>query len=110
MTDRITSPFGYYSTAREVAAGHDLTGRSAVVTGGATGIGIETARALAEAGAAVTLAVRNPEAGAAAAADINRTAKGAKTCLYVADAGRLYLAVPQQEGKDGPEVWVYQVK
>jgi DNA-binding beta-propeller fold protein YncE len=38
------------------------------------------------------------------------TAKGAKTCLYVADTSRLYLAVPQQEGKDGPEVRVYQVK
>jgi DNA-binding beta-propeller fold protein YncE len=38
------------------------------------------------------------------------TAKGAKTSLYVADTGRLYLAVPQQEGKDGPEVWVYQAK
>jgi NAD(P)-dependent dehydrogenase (short-subunit alcohol dehydrogenase family) len=89
MTDRITSPFGYYSTAREVAAGHDLTGRSAVVTGGATGIGIETARALAEAGAAVTLAVRNPEAGAAAAADINRTAKGAKTTVGPLDLSNL---------------------
>jgi DNA-binding beta-propeller fold protein YncE len=38
------------------------------------------------------------------------TAKGAKTCLYVPDTGRLYLAVPRQEGKDGPEVRVYQVK
>jgi DNA-binding beta-propeller fold protein YncE len=38
------------------------------------------------------------------------TAKGARTCLYVADKGRLYLAVPQQEGKEGPEVWVYKVK
>jgi DNA-binding beta-propeller fold protein YncE len=38
------------------------------------------------------------------------TAKGAKTCYYAADVGRLYLAVPRQEGKEGPEVWVYQVK
>ncbi len=38
------------------------------------------------------------------------TAKGAKTCLYVPESGRLYLAVPRQEGKEGPEVWVYQVK
>lgn len=38
------------------------------------------------------------------------TAKGAKTCLYVPDTGRLYLAVPQQEGKGGPEVRVYRVK
>jgi DNA-binding beta-propeller fold protein YncE len=38
------------------------------------------------------------------------TAKGAKTCLYVPETGKLYLAVPRQEGKDGPEVWVYQAK
>ncbi|MGA0603445.1 oxidoreductase [Caulobacter sp. KR2-114] len=74
MSDRITSPFGYRSTAREVAAGHDLTGRRAIVTGAATGIGIETARALAERGAQVTIAVRKPDLGAAAAADINSTA------------------------------------
>jgi len=53
---RVTSRFGAYSTAREVAAGHDLSGKTAIVTGGATGIGIETARALAEAGAEVVLA------------------------------------------------------
>jgi DNA-binding beta-propeller fold protein YncE len=38
------------------------------------------------------------------------TAKGAKTSLYVPQMGRLYLAVPRQEGKEGPELWVYQVK
>ncbi len=38
------------------------------------------------------------------------TAKGAKTCLYVPQTKRLYLAVPRQEGKDGPEVRVYQAK
>jgi DNA-binding beta-propeller fold protein YncE len=38
------------------------------------------------------------------------TVKGAKTSLYVPDRGKLYLAVPRQEGKDGPEVHVYQVK
>jgi NAD(P)-dependent dehydrogenase (short-subunit alcohol dehydrogenase family) len=76
MTDRITSPFGPFSTAREVLAGHDLTGKTAVVTGSASGIGVETARALAEAGAEVVLAVRNIEAGATVAADIAKTAKG----------------------------------
>jgi hypothetical protein len=38
------------------------------------------------------------------------TAKGAKTCLYVPETSRLYLAVPRQEGKEGPEIRVYQVK
>ncbi len=71
MTDLITSPFGAFTDAADVAAGHDLTGKRAIVTGAATGIGIETARALAARGALVTLAVRKPDAGAAAAADIN---------------------------------------
>ncbi|MDO9409308.1 SDR family NAD(P)-dependent oxidoreductase [Patulibacter sp.] len=58
------------STAAEVVDGIDLSGRRAVVTGGASGIGIETARALAGAGAEVTIAVRNPAAGEEAARDI----------------------------------------
>ena len=76
MSDRITSRFGATSTAREVAAGHDLNGRTAIVTGAATGIGVETARALAEAGATVTLAVRNTDAGQVIADEINQTAPG----------------------------------
>ncbi|HEX4249094.1 MAG TPA: SDR family NAD(P)-dependent oxidoreductase [Pseudonocardia sp.] len=67
---RITTPFRFESTAAEVAEGIDLSGRRAIVTGGASGIGVETARALAGAGAEVTLAVRNPDAGAPVAADI----------------------------------------
>jgi NAD(P)-dependent dehydrogenase (short-subunit alcohol dehydrogenase family) len=67
---RITTPFTHDSTAAEVAAGVDLTGRRAVVTGGASGIGVETARALAAAGAEVTLAVRNTAAGERVAAQI----------------------------------------
>src|SRR2546423_1807364 len=55
--------FGFESTAEQVVAGVDLTGRRAVVTGGASGIGLETARVLAGAGAEVTIAVRDPAAG-----------------------------------------------
>ena len=69
---RITTPFTRDSTADEVLAGVDLTGRRAVVTGGASGIGVETARALAAAGAEVTLAVRDTEAGERTAAEIAR--------------------------------------
>jgi DNA-binding beta-propeller fold protein YncE len=36
------------------------------------------------------------------------TVKGARTCLFDPEAGRLYLLVPRQAGKEGPEVWVYQ--
>ncbi len=69
-SNRITTPFGEQSTAAEVIAGIDLTGKRAIVTGGASGIGVETARALAGAGAEVTLAVRNVEAGVRTAKDI----------------------------------------
>lgn len=61
--DLITTPFGFASTADQVIAGVDLSGQRAIVTGGSSGIGIETARALASAGADVTLAVRNLDAG-----------------------------------------------
>ena len=67
---RITTPFSATSTAGEVVAGIDLSGRAAVVTGAASGIGIETARALAATGAAVTLAVRDVGAGRDVAKDI----------------------------------------
>ncbi|MDT5340696.1 MAG: hypothetical protein QOD90_6201 [Mycobacterium sp.] len=71
MTNRlITTPFGFDSTAAEVIAGIDLSGRRAIVTGASSGIGIETARALADAGAEVTLAVRDVAAGDRVAADI----------------------------------------
>ncbi|BCY11217.1 SDR family NAD(P)-dependent oxidoreductase [Actinoplanes sp. L3-i22] len=59
--------FGATTTAAEVLAGVDLTGRRAVVTGGASGIGLETARVLAAAGAEVTIGVRDVEAGRRAA-------------------------------------------
>ncbi|MER6435981.1 SDR family NAD(P)-dependent oxidoreductase [Streptomyces sp. NPDC001185] len=65
----VTTPFGFESTAAEVAEGVDLAGRQAVVTGASSGIGAETARVLAATGAGVTLAVRDTVAG-------ERVAKG----------------------------------
>jgi NAD(P)-dependent dehydrogenase (short-subunit alcohol dehydrogenase family) len=69
----IRTPFGVESTAQDVVAGIDLTGKRAIVTGGSSGIGVETARALAGAGAEVTLAVRDTDAGDRTAADITTT-------------------------------------
>jgi NAD(P)-dependent dehydrogenase (short-subunit alcohol dehydrogenase family) len=57
----IGSGFGASSTAAEVLDGIDLTGRTALVTGGYSGIGIETTRALAGAGAHVIVPARRPE-------------------------------------------------
>jgi NAD(P)-dependent dehydrogenase (short-subunit alcohol dehydrogenase family) len=62
--------FDRTTTAAEVLDGVDLTGRRAVVTGGAGGIGLETARALAGAGADVTVATRDLEAARRAADEI----------------------------------------
>ncbi|MEA2448511.1 MAG: hypothetical protein QOG63_443 [Thermoleophilaceae bacterium] len=70
---RITTQFGFESTADEVAAGIDLTGTRVVVTGASSGIGVETARTLAGSGAEVTLAVRDVEAGERTAKDISAT-------------------------------------
>ncbi len=71
MTTLITTSFGAESTAAEVVAELDLSGRRMIVTGGASGIGIETARALAGQGAEVTIAVRDVNAGERVAADID---------------------------------------
>jgi len=68
---RITTAFGAETTAAEVVEGIDLSGRRAIVTGGASGIGLETARALAGRGAEVTLGVRDLEAGERAAAELD---------------------------------------
>ncbi|MFG2452818.1 SDR family NAD(P)-dependent oxidoreductase [Streptomyces sp. NPDC048512] len=58
---RLTTPFSAKATAAEIAEGVDLSGRRALVTGGASGIGTETVRALAAAGAEVTVVTRRPE-------------------------------------------------
>jgi NAD(P)-dependent dehydrogenase (short-subunit alcohol dehydrogenase family) len=68
--DLITTPFGFETTALEVVDGVDLSGKRAIVTGGASGIGVETARALAQAGAEVTIAARKLDAAEAVAADV----------------------------------------
>ena len=55
----IQSAFGARSNAMDVVQGISLQGRNAIVTGGASGLGLETSRALVSAGASLTLAVRN---------------------------------------------------
>ena len=53
----LKSGFGAKTTAKEVLAGRDLTGNVAIVTGGYSGVGLETTRALAEAGAAESIPI-----------------------------------------------------
>ena len=72
-TDLIHTQFGADSTAAEVIEGISLSGKRAIVTGGSSGIGVETARSLASAGAEVTLAVRDTQAGDRTATEISAT-------------------------------------
>lgn len=58
----LNSGFGFHSTAAEVLAGIDLSGKLAIVTGGHSGLGLETTKVLAGAGARVLVLARNPEA------------------------------------------------
>ena len=66
----IGSGFGAASTAAEVIAGLDLTGKTAVVTGGYSGIGVETVRAFRSAGAKVVVPVRDMAKAKANLADM----------------------------------------
>lgn len=66
MTD-----FGYRTTAADAMAGISLAGKQVIVTGGYAGIGLETVRALADAGAHVTIAARDAARGEATARTLN---------------------------------------
>jgi len=82
----IHSGFGHRSTAREVLAGCHLDGRTAIVTGGYSGLGLETTRALAEAGANVIVPARSAEKARAALAGIARVEQ---EVLDLADPGSI---------------------
>jgi len=62
----IGSGFGASTTAGEIIRGCDLSGKIAIVTGGYSGIGVETVRALASAGANVIVPARDHDRAAAA--------------------------------------------
>jgi NAD(P)-dependent dehydrogenase (short-subunit alcohol dehydrogenase family) len=126
MPARITTPFGAETTADEVIVGVDLHGRRAIITGGAGGLGRETARALAAAGAEVTIAARKLETAEAVAREIgeetdNPNVSGAQLDLadldsvapfvkqwtgplhiLVANAG--IMATPEERTPDGREM------
>ena len=57
----LNSGFGAKSEPSEILDGINLSGKTAIVTGGYSGIGIETTRALSEAGASVIIPARGPE-------------------------------------------------
>jgi NAD(P)-dependent dehydrogenase (short-subunit alcohol dehydrogenase family) len=85
MSQLLQTPFSRTSTASEVIDGVDLSGQRAIVTGAGSGIGTETARALASAGAEVVLAVRRPQAAEQIAAGIAASTGNAKVSVRALD-------------------------
>ena len=84
-----TAPLGARSTALDVVQGIHLPGQQAIVTGGASGLGLETSRALAATGARVTLAVRNLAQGEAAATAIRAAQPDAQVAVAHLDLADL---------------------
>jgi NAD(P)-dependent dehydrogenase (short-subunit alcohol dehydrogenase family) len=80
----------------------DQRGRSAVVTGANSGLGLVTATALARAGARVTLACRNTAKGDDAAAQIRRDVAGAEVDVAELDLGSLASVRAFADGHDAP--------
>ncbi|MBM2614154.1 SDR family NAD(P)-dependent oxidoreductase [Actinoplanes sp. LDG1-06] len=68
----IGSGFTAAATADDILRGRDLTGFHTVITGGHSGIGLETTRALSRAGATVTIGARTPSSASPAVADLDR--------------------------------------
>ncbi|MFJ6355211.1 SDR family NAD(P)-dependent oxidoreductase [Streptomyces sp. NPDC054835] len=86
------SPFSATTTAEEVLKGLDLSGRTALVTGGYSGLGLETARGLAAAGARVIVPARRPDTARAVLRDV----EGCEVvAMDLADLGSVRAAAAQ---------------
>lgn len=83
------SEFGSATTTDEVLEGVDLTGRRVLITGGAGGLGRESARAMAAHGAQVTVLARSPERAAEGAAAVEVLVPGATVGAGAVDLGDL---------------------
>jgi NAD(P)-dependent dehydrogenase (short-subunit alcohol dehydrogenase family) len=90
--------FNAETTAEEVVKGLNLTGMTMVVTGSSAGLGAETARVLAKAGAEVVLVARNAEKNAKVAAGIRAETPNAKlsqVTMDLADLGSVRRAAKE---------------
>ncbi|WP_373491082.1 oxidoreductase [Parasphingorhabdus sp.] len=86
------SGFHAKSEPHEILAGIDLTGKTAIVTGGYSGIGLETTRALADAGATVIVPVRDPVKAEENLAAIEGDISSAKMDLADLDSVRAFAS------------------
>ena len=77
------------TTTTDVLDGADLAGATVLVTGATTGIGKETARAMAAAGASVVVTARSEEKGAAAVAELRELAPDANVAYEVLELASL---------------------
>jgi NAD(P)-dependent dehydrogenase (short-subunit alcohol dehydrogenase family) len=101
MSSPIVTTFNKESTAAEVISGVNLDGKRVVITGASSGIGVETARALASANAEVVLAVRNPKAGSEVAQQIAESTGNSKISveeLELTSPGSITAFVDRWEG------------
>jgi len=72
------SNYGSDTTTDQVLEGVDLSGKRIVITGTSSGLGLESARALAAKGAAITMLARNVDKNEAAAAQLRTQVPGAE--------------------------------
>jgi NAD(P)-dependent dehydrogenase (short-subunit alcohol dehydrogenase family) len=86
---RDASRFGAETTASEVAEGIDLSGKLALVTGGTSGLGQETARVLAARGAHVIVTARNRPKGEAVTEEIRRSTKNPRVEVEELELGSM---------------------
>ena len=93
--------FGFHSTALDVVRNVDLTGFQVVLTGASSGIGIETARALAKAGAHLVLGVRNVTKAQIALQDI-AVAHGNSVSVEWLDLSDLHSVIEFADKVTGP--------
>lgn len=94
----LSTAFGYRTTAAEVIAGHDLAGKRAIVTGGYSGLGVETVKALVGAGVSVIVPARRPDAATEALAGLDGVAVATLDLGDLASVAAFTAAVRDEGG------------
>jgi NAD(P)-dependent dehydrogenase (short-subunit alcohol dehydrogenase family) len=98
----VGGPFGFSTTADDILEGIDLAGKTMIVTGGAGGIGLETTRSLAAAGASVTIATRRPREAEQVAHELRKSTANHAIEVRQLDLADLESVRAFVEGWEGP--------